>query len=444
MRIVQYIPDFGLGGVQKAGCVLGRQMARLGHATTIVGNGPGPRMEPGAAGPLTHQLIVATDPAAIADALLESDPQVVHIHAAAYRESLVNALFDRMGHHIRAGTRAIVSTPVFGRPPLDRSLLDRTRTCCVGVYTFYRLNRWLGLSSEQSIARGMGYVPLTPYDPPAIDVSANDAPDVIERRRAELGLPAGAFIVGRIGRNDPGKWHANSQDLVDSILSRYPTVAWLSVGYPEERGASRLQNRWADRFRNLPETPDYGVLTRVLASLDVQIFFSSNGECFASSISEAAGIGVPTIALATPLKDNGQAEQVIEQVTGTLVASIAESADAIGRYSADANALARLKQSTQLHARNRWHVARVSTDLLSLYESWLPPSGTPAATAYSRTMLSEAIAFGEQYRRRITLLMGRTPASRARWRLALAAVESWKMFRIGRFIKRLRHPVRDE
>src|SRR4051794_25682369 len=123
MRVVHLIPDFGLGGVQKAGCVLGAHMARLGHAATVVAGAAGPRFLSAPPPNLAHRVMAAAAPRDLARALLDLDPQVIHIHDAAYREPLVSELIALAGDDLRASRRAIVSTPVFGRPPLDRDLL---------------------------------------------------------------------------------------------------------------------------------------------------------------------------------------------------------------------------------------------------------------------------------------------------------------------------------
>ncbi|MCC6730731.1 MAG: hypothetical protein IT208_15465 [Chthonomonadales bacterium] len=43
-RIVQIIPDFELGGIQKAGCVLADAMAARGRAAYVVGAGRASRL----------------------------------------------------------------------------------------------------------------------------------------------------------------------------------------------------------------------------------------------------------------------------------------------------------------------------------------------------------------------------------------------------------------
>ena len=116
-----------------------------------------------------------------------------------------------------------------------------------------------------AIRRGIAYVPITPFEPPASAVSALDDRVAIAERRARLGVPENAFVVGRLARSDPSKWDSSNFDLVNSLLERVPQAAWLSIGYPEKLGRSTLQQRWGHRFVDHPETSDYA---RLMAHLD--------------------------------------------------------------------------------------------------------------------------------------------------------------------------------
>jgi len=343
MRIVHSIPDFALGGIQKAGCVLAAHMAESGHDVTIVGAGGGPRLPAGGQPNPAHVVVGSEDPCLLATAIRDINPDVIHIHAAAYAEPLLGELLRIEPTGLRSGRPLLVSTPVFGRPPSDRKVLDRTKTCCVGVYTFYRLCRWLGVTPQRAMHDlGIAYAPLTPFDPPLGPVSATDTDTTVRLRRQHLGLRAEtSIVVGRIGRDTVGKWHPAAERLVDAMLRTDAAATWLSVGLPRDRGAERLRERWGSRFVNFPETADYDRLTEILSAMDLQIFFSAHGECFASSICEAAGLGVPTVALATPLNDNGQAEQVIDGKTGFLVNSIDDACRVVATFTRDRAALTR-------------------------------------------------------------------------------------------------------
>ena len=428
MRIVQHTFNFGLGGIQKAPCVFARELAARGHEVYVLAEDSGPRFRSDPGPGQKHVVLGGSDPALAARAIDEIAPDVVHFHRSHYVDELVRRVAGRPG-------RVVVSTPVFGRPPDDRGLLEQTRTCLVGCYTFYRFCRWTNQTGEAAIARGVGYVPITPFEPPATAVFALDDSAAITARRAKWGIGPGAFVIGRVGRNDAGKWSPLSEPLVDALLGRFDSVVWLSIGYPESMGRERLAARWGSRFVNLPETSDYGVVTEVLASLDVQAFFS-RGECFASSIAEAAGVGVPTVALATPLLDNGQAEQAVEGVTGRLVGGVDGAVQFVAEMAKSPERLAALKASTARHAAQRWHVRRSTDDLLALYEHWLNP-GSPEP-AYAEVMRHEHAMFAAEYRRRMAELMGGGAVGRAKQRVALALAESWPAFRAARWARQMR------
>ena len=428
MKIVQVIPDYGLGGIQKAGCVLAARMAQIGHEAVVVGEGAGARYRPDAPGSLRHVSLPDFLPETVLAGICEISPDVVHIHSHAYEEQLVRLLHERFAG---AGP-LVVSTPVFGRPPVDPAILKQTRTCCVGEYTFYRLCRWLRVTGEWAIGHGMGYVPLTPFEPPASEQS----PEWAATKRLDLGLRSDAFVVGRIGRNTAGKWSPAHEGMINDLLMRVPRACWLSVGFPEERGRSRLLARWPGRFVDFPQTADYEFLIKVLSCMDVCLFFSLHGECFASSICEAVCAGTPTVASCTPINDNGQAEQVLDGVTGFLVPEPQQALEVLAGLEAEPARLAALKASAGAYGQGRWHVDRVCDDLLSLYAWYLNDSGPEPP--YVGLMREEHRMFAQAYRGRVMSLMGRGPLDRLRWFLLLSAVESWGLFKLGRSLKELR------
>lgn len=429
MKCVQIVPDFGLGGIQKAGCVLAQGLAELGCSTTVIGLGGGPRFRN--EGVVGGRHVVCDDQASIVGRVEAVQPEVVHLHAPAYAEQLVTRL------RLVCPRSLVVSTPVFGRPPEDRALLRQTHTCTVGVYTFYRLRKWLGWSARDAVERGVGYVPLTPYFPlkPSGTGEGGNRTDAVLLARQKLDLDEGGFFVGRIGRATVSKWHPRSEELVNRVLASRPTIRWLSVGMPESLGVARLSERWGSRFINLPEMSDPNRLESVIKSLDIQLFFSRHGECFASSIAEAAGVGVPTIALSTPFNDNGQAEQVIDGVTGYLVTNISHATERVGQLYDHPSDLRELQARTAAHALERWHYRRVASDLLSLYAFWQGKAKPQPPPAYVATMLSEEQEFAKAYKARLGKLATTSGASAVALRLGLSAYENWTVFKAGRVIK---------
>jgi glycosyltransferase involved in cell wall biosynthesis len=352
---------------------------------------------------------------------------VVHIHSAAFETARVSAATAA------CPSALVVSTPVFGRPPEDLDTLRQTKVCCVGTYTFYRLCRWLRVRPQAAIERGIGFVPLTPLFLPPQAPTRDDA-------RQTLGIPLRAFVVGRVGRETPSKWHADTEESVSRLLSALPEAVWISVGHPEARGMERLLTRWGSRFIALGETSDEVHLATAFRAMDVQLFHSPSGECFAATICEAAGNGVPTVAVANALKDNGQAEQVRDGVTGMLVRDAAHATREIIRLARDEPRVRALQSSALRHAHERWASARVANDLADLYRWWGSGGTRPS---YADTMLREATEFHFRYRAQMSALHG--PRALSAWWAAgaLRAAEYWPTFKAGRLAKRVYGAIRN-
>lgn len=432
MKVVQVIPNFQLGGIQKAGVVMAGELAKLGHEAMVIGRDGGPRYLDQTPDGLTHRVSESQDEAGYAREILAFDPDAIHIHGPAYDEPLVEAL-SAAGARVD-GAPLLISTPVFGRPPESRAILKKTRTAVVGTYILYRLRHWLGMSLDKAFENGVVHQPVVSFqatDPPH---STLESEEVRATRRAEFGLPADAFVIGRIGRATPEKWHPANIPLIDRFLASHPNGAWLSVGCPLEDEIGGLKKKWGDRVVSLPQSSDYDMLARAFASMDVQVFMSCAGECFAATICEPAGVGLPTIATANPVKDNGQSEQVVEGVTGHLVGSLDGALQRVDALVADPEALARLKRSTHDYAHSRWTPAQITTELVETIEAWL--GDDPLATPRMRRLHDEAAAFDAGYLPRLLDLYGKNARSRAWWNLKLAAVRNWRTFQLAASIKR--------
>jgi len=188
---------------------------------------------------------------------------------------------------------------------------------------------------------------------------------------------------------------------------------------------------WGERFRNFPETADYQFLAGVLSAMDVQLFWSQHGECFASTICEAAGMGTPTIAGVNPCQDNGQVEQVLEGVTGELVGTPAQAIAALLRFGSDRSHMQPLRASTRQHAWTRWHVERVTADLMQLYQYWRSGKECP----YVEVMLREHDVLMRNYRRKVAALIAEGSLRHSAWEMALWSAESWSLFAGARLVK---------
>jgi hypothetical protein len=425
MKIVQTIPNFGLGGVQKAGQVVAEALHNMGHEVKLVGFGDGPRYD----GQCGYHHKEDSESSGL-DLIAAFEPDVIHVHSHHFNENFVKAIANEE----RLDSTLVVSTPVFGRPPNDRSILKRTAVCCVGTYCLHRYVRWMGMSIEKAMRSRVAAVPLTPFQPPEVEMSALDLELVLQLRK-KYGIEnhsSADIVVGRIGRQHIHKWPPSSFGIVSDLLEKNPHATWLSIGFPPERGRDKLSERFGKRFTNFEQTTDYQMICELLCCFDLHVFVSTYGECFASSICETAGLGVPTIAMSKPYGDNGQAEQVVEGVTGHLVADTRRITSLVQRYSNSPDELLTMKKSTREHALENWHMDVVGTRLQQLYEAWRVETPNGPVRGILETIHSELSDFRNDYIERMSRLHGTGIKHRA----LSAVVSNWTLHRMARSIGR--------
>jgi glycosyltransferase involved in cell wall biosynthesis len=153
------------------------------------------------------------------------------------------------------------------------------------------------------------------------------APGSAMALRKALDLPAGAPVVGTVGRLDPIKDHRTLLEAFDAVRRRRPRARLLVVGDGAERRL--LESAAGEGVRFLGTRPDVPELLRVM---DVFVLPSIN-EGISNTLLEAMASGLPVIAT----RAGGNPELVDHQRTGLLtpVGDARALAEAIGRYLSD-------------------------------------------------------------------------------------------------------------
>ncbi|MFE9834857.1 glycosyltransferase [Streptomyces sp. NPDC005551] len=277
--------------------------------------------------PVDCDVVTLSNPGSVADGLADDGVRVIHLGMTGNRD--LSAL-PRLVRIIRAGGYDLVHTHlyracVYGRiaarlagvkavVATEHSLGDSQmegRALSTGVRALYLASERLGSSTvavSPTVAdrlRRWGVPgPRIEVVPNGIDVSRFRFDPVLRARtRRRLGLPAGAYVVGGVGRLTAGKRF----DVLVRALARLPEDYWLLLvgGGAEESVLRRVAQRAgvADRVLLTGERPTGGLpgadLPSLMAAMDT-LASPSAEEAFGLAVVEALAAGLPVLYVSCP------------------------------------------------------------------------------------------------------------------------------------------------
>ncbi|WP_232825627.1 glycosyltransferase family 4 protein [Algoriphagus litoralis] len=136
----------------------------------------------------------------------------------------------------------------------------------------------------------------------------------------DLGLPESCFLIGMIGRINPGKGQLFFLELAERISKKYPNTHFILVGDPFPGYEPILEEiRKEFKTRSLEARVTYlgfrDDIPKVMAALDVFVLPSILPDSFPTVILEAMAAGKPVVAT----RSGGASEMVLDGETGFLV-----------------------------------------------------------------------------------------------------------------------------
>lgn len=292
------------------------------------------------------------------------------VHATTPKAGLLGPIAARL-----VGAKVVVS--VFGLPQMTRTgamkkLLDATtrfscrlahRVWCDSYSIREHLITHKLCAPGKIFVAGSGSV--NGVDAARFDQNRYDA----AATRAEWGIPAGAFLIGYVGRIVRDKGIHELAAAWRTLRDRHPDVRLMLVGEPEDSDPISAD---VDRFlRDDPRvhfTGQQSDVARLLSALDVFVM-PSYREGFGVTNIEAASMGLPVVSTRIP----GCVDSVMDGATGTLVPPRdAEAlAEAIERYYADPDLRARHGAAGRQRVLAEFRPERVWADVAAVYESLL-------------------------------------------------------------------------
>lgn len=316
MRVLTVVGDLGMGGTQRVAQNLTLGVQARGHAVAVLAHealGVRAELLREAGVPLFGPVAAGDSPPADDPALVAArawGAEIIHIHRTGYPNPRETALLAAL----RTEGGRVVETNVFARYDGGpaRHLID----------VHAQLTRWC-LMKWTLWRRGRGRDAVGVVLPNSVDPDRFTPLSAQERAaaRADLSLPAGAFLFGRIGQPSPSKWDPAIFDVFAQVAVHEPRAWLLLVGAPDgyRAQADALPPSIANRIVFRDPVADDAQLRGWFGAMDAFLHMALIGESFGMVLCEAMLCDTPVLTLATPLKDNSQME-VVGHEEGGLVA----------------------------------------------------------------------------------------------------------------------------
>lgn len=309
MRILSLCANLGRGGTQRVVQNFTFAYRRAGHEAAVLAWSEGGvrqvRLEQSGV-----PVFVGVGSDSMARAR-EFAPDVIHIHRAGVADPLQTDLLKQL----KRGDCRVVETNVFSR--VDRSaggnLIDihfqLTNWC------MWKWRRWLGREQRAGV--------IVPNAVEASDFPEPTSAEIAEFRSANQ-IPPDAFLAGRVGQPEPGKWHPVNLRAFVEIAERDSNAYLVLLGLPPEfRGTvDAMPADVRRRVRVLPVVDTDQTLRALYGSIDCFLHAASTGESFGLVLTEAMLCNAPCVTVSRPFKDNSQIEVVRQGVDGLVAGSI--------------------------------------------------------------------------------------------------------------------------
>lgn len=225
------------------------------------------------------------DDAELRETLLALNPQILHVHYSGNPEPPTS------DEEVMSKIPIVVTTNQFEK--------HNTAPSHQHVKKMLFVSRWL-LDNKAAWAKGDPRAGVL-YNP--IEVACSS-----QNLRSELGIPADAFVVGRVGRADPGIHDPIGLRAFRQIED--DNTYYLALSPPENmlRQAQTLELR---NFIALPPSADGVFLSKFYNTIDVLAHARRDGETFGCNIAEAMMHGKAVVSHETPFM-NAQGEVIGE------------------------------------------------------------------------------------------------------------------------------------
>jgi glycosyltransferase involved in cell wall biosynthesis len=234
-------------------------------------------------------------------------PDIIHLHN-------FNVAFIPYLDKVKNVFTKVVETNHFSRPVYDESYKAISLSMQLSQWGYWKYNRWM---------KNAAYIPHVALVPNIINAKKFIAPskENISAFRQLHGIPADAFVAGRLGQAHPSKWDSRIFDVIEKTVKQENRIYFFFVGLPAvmKKELEEKSEFIKSRIKLIDSIHGDENLSLYYHSLNCFAHISKIGESFGFVLAEALMCKVPVITMLTPYHDNAQLEVVEHNYGGLCV-----------------------------------------------------------------------------------------------------------------------------
>jgi glycosyltransferase involved in cell wall biosynthesis len=301
MKILTLVCDLNKGGVQRAAQVFAEAYKKLEHDSRILTlYGLGHRFEEIKD---YFKIWQGLDDDNLRE-IKEWGPEVIHIHSHGPKAEDISRLFN----FLPIEKIKIIEQNVFSKPS---PWMDK-------VHISFQFSYW-ALWLYQLRGGDMSRAQII-FNPVYSDKFIRQDFASIADFKKRHNIPKEAFVIGRIGQAEVGKWSVMLIDIFNCLAKIHANVYLIVVNPPTNIVKAIAKSNYKNRIRNIEIINGDENLSIAYSSFDLMLHIAEMGESFGYVLAESILCGTPVVTLNTPWGDNSQGE-VISNGLGGFVAN---------------------------------------------------------------------------------------------------------------------------